>query len=220
MKINKRLLSKISLVAGALLITVYVNSKNNLDVEVLRNKIVNTAKTKEDKRQVDSLEFVDRAEVKNVLDEDVNMSKQFVDEAEVKIVEDKAPSEEPLKTKEPVINEITKGLSYIITKEGDASVIATAGKKVSVHYTGYLQNADGSKGKKFDSSKDRGELFQFPLGAGYVIRGWDMGVEGMLLGEERTLIIAPEFGYGSRGAGGVIPGNATLIFDVEFHGQK
>jgi FKBP-type peptidyl-prolyl cis-trans isomerase FkpA len=92
---------------------------------------------------------------------------------------------------------------------------ASAGRQVTVHYTGWLQNADASAGRKFDSSVDRHEPFVFRLGAGRVIRGWDEGVAGMRVGGKRKLIIPPALGYGSRGAGGVIPPNATLIFDVE-----
>jgi FKBP-type peptidyl-prolyl cis-trans isomerase FkpA len=95
---------------------------------------------------------------------------------------------------------------------------AAAGNNVSVHYTGWLQQPDGQKGKKFDSSVDRGQPFGFRLGAGQVIRGWDEGVAGMKIGGKRTLIIPSELGYGARGAGGVIPPNATLIFDVELLG--
>ena len=101
-----------------------------------------------------------------------------------------------------------------------AGAQASAGQQVSVHYTGWLQNPDGSAGKKFDSSVDRGQPFDFPLGAGRVIRGWDEGVAGMKIGGKRRLIIPAALGYGVRGAGGVIPPNATLIFDVELLGVR
>ncbi|MCE7527985.1 FKBP-type peptidyl-prolyl cis-trans isomerase [Polynucleobacter sp. IMCC 30228] len=99
---------------------------------------------------------------------------------------------------------------------------ATSGSNVSVHYTGWLYDpsAPNNKGKKFDSSLDRGQPFSFPLGGGRVIRGWDEGVAGMKVGGKRTLIIPPEMGYGASGAGGVIPPNATLLFDVELLGVK
>ena len=111
------------------------------------------------------------------------------------------------------MSELPSGLKYTDSKTGDGAM-ATAGHKVSVHYTGWLDNK-GEKGAKFDSSVDRGEPFAFKLGAQQVIKGWDEGVAGMRVGGKRTLIIPPELGYGSRGAGGVIPPNATLIFDVE-----
>jgi FKBP-type peptidyl-prolyl cis-trans isomerase FkpA len=105
------------------------------------------------------------------------------------------------------------GLQYLDTTVGDGAE-ATAGQRVTVHYTGWLYNND-TQGAKFDSSKDRRDPFVFSLGAGMVIRGWDEGVAGMKVGGARTLIIPPDLGYGARGAGGVIPGNATLKFDVE-----
>src|ERR1022692_2174840 len=89
-----------------------------------------------------------------------------------------------------------------------------AGQICVMHYTGWLYE-NGTKGKKFDSSVDRGTPFEFPLGQGAVIKGWDEGVASMKVGGKRTLIIPPALGYGARGAGGVIPPNATLIFDVE-----
>jgi len=94
---------------------------------------------------------------------------------------------------------------------------AASGQRVSVHYTGWLYDEakPDHKGRKFDSSRDRNEPFDFRLGAGEVIRGWDEGVAGMKVGGQRTLTIPPDMGYGARGAGGVIPPNATLVFDVE-----
>ena len=91
---------------------------------------------------------------------------------------------------------------------------AASGQKVSVHYTGWLSQ-NGNKGTKFDSSLDRREPFVFPLGQGHVIKGWDEGVAGMKVGGKRKLTIPPQLGYGARGAGGVIPPNATLVFEVE-----
>lgn len=101
------------------------------------------------------------------------------------------------------------GLQYWDIVAGTGAT-AVAGKPISVHYTGWLTD-----GKKFDSSLDRGQPFTFPLGGGKVIKGWDEGVGGMKVGGKRQLRIPPELGYGARGAGGVIPPNATLIFDVE-----
>ena len=106
------------------------------------------------------------------------------------------------------------GLQYEEITLGDGAE-AKAGHNVTVHYTGWLRNADGSAGAKFDSSKDRNDPFEFPLGAGRVIQGWDEGVQGMKIGGKRKLIIPSALGYGARGAGGAIPPNATLIFDVE-----
>ncbi|MGA0596275.1 FKBP-type peptidyl-prolyl cis-trans isomerase [Enterovirga sp. CN4-39] len=93
------------------------------------------------------------------------------------------------------------------------------GQSVNVHYTGWLDE-NGKQGKKFDSSRDRGQPFSFPIGQGRVIRGWDEGVATMKVGGRRTLIIPAELGYGARGAGGVIPPGATLIFDVELLGVR
>ncbi len=115
----------------------------------------------------------------------------------------------------PVIT-TASGLQYEDTVEGTGDV-AAVGARVSVHYTGWLYEG-GVKGAKFDSSKDRNQPFSFPLGAGHVIGGWDEGVQGMKIGGARTLVIPPELGYGARGAGGVIPPNATLMFDVELLG--
>jgi peptidylprolyl isomerase len=112
------------------------------------------------------------------------------------------------------VTEMPNGLKYTDVKVGDGAT-AKAGNKVSVNYTGWLYD-NGAKGKKFDSSLDRGQPFQFTLGAHQVIAGWDEGVAGMKVGGKRTLIIPPELGYGARGAGGgAIPPNATLIFDVD-----
>ena len=106
------------------------------------------------------------------------------------------------------------GLDFEDIAVGDGAV-AAAGQQVKVHYTGWLTN-----GTKFDSSKDRGDPFVFPLGAGRVIKGWDEGVQGMKVGGKRKLTIPPALGYGPRGAGGVIPPNATLVFEVELLGVQ
>ncbi len=112
--------------------------------------------------------------------------------------------------------EIVPGLSKRILVEGSGAV-AEVGHTVVVHYTGWLYDAEAEnfRGDKFDSSVDRDQHFEFPLGAGRVIQGWDQGVAGMEIGETRELTIAPEMGYGERGAGAAIPPGATLIFVVE-----
>jgi FKBP-type peptidyl-prolyl cis-trans isomerase len=114
----------------------------------------------------------------------------------------------------PAIITTASGLQYQVLQPGSGAV-ATPGHMVSVHYTGWLTD-----GKKFDSSVDRGQPFQFSLGAGQVIKGWDEGVAGMKVGEKRKLTIPANLGYGERGAGGVIPPNATLVFDVELLGVQ
>jgi peptidylprolyl isomerase len=110
------------------------------------------------------------------------------------------------------------GLKYTDTKVGTGAMPKT-GQTCVMHYTGWLYE-NGVKGKKFDSSVDRGQPFEFVIGKHQVIAGWDEGVASMKIGGKRTLIIPPELGYGARGAGGVIPPNATLIFDVELLGVK
>jgi peptidylprolyl isomerase len=105
------------------------------------------------------------------------------------------------------------GLSFEDTRPGTGPT-PTRGQMCVMHYTGWLW-VDGAKGQKFDSSHDRGRPFSFPIGAGRVIKGWDEGVASMRVGGARTLLIQPDLGYGARGAGGVIPPNATLLFEVE-----
>ena len=126
-----------------------------------------------------------------------------------------ADTQTPIKEKSVMTTQITELVKTdTVVGAGKESV---AGANISVHYTGWLYDptkADGH-GKKFDSSLDRNEPFEFMLGGGQVIRGWDEGFAGMKVGGKRTLIIPPDMGYGARGAGGVIPPNATLVFDVE-----
>ena len=123
-----------------------------------------------------------------------------------------APSE-PEKKSESKMTKTASGLQYEDTKIGTGAS-PKAGQTCVMHYTGWLWE-NGAKGKKFDSSVDRGTPFSFPLGQGRVIKGWDEGVATMKVGGKRTLLIPPDLGYGSRGAGGAIPPNATLIFEVE-----
>jgi FKBP-type peptidyl-prolyl cis-trans isomerase FkpA len=125
----------------------------------------------------------------------------------------------------PITNTITppqrvvtaSGLQYEDTKIGSGPE-ARAGMKVTVHYTGWLKSRDGSTGKKFDSSRDRGDPFRFVVGSGQVIQGWDEGVQGMHVGGIRRLIVPSSLGYGMRGAGSAIPPNATLLFEIELLG--
>ncbi|MGD1921987.1 MAG: FKBP-type peptidyl-prolyl cis-trans isomerase [Pleurocapsa sp.] len=125
------------------------------------------------------------------------------------LIAQNTPSQEA--TSMDLSNAVTtdSGLKYIVIEEGDGASPQT-GENVTVHYTGTLED-----GSKFDSSRDRNRPFSFKIGVGQVIKGWDEGVADMKVGDRRTLIIPPELGYGARGAGGVIPPNATLFFDVE-----
>jgi FKBP-type peptidyl-prolyl cis-trans isomerase len=120
---------------------------------------------------------------------------------------------------EPETTLTASGLKYIDTKPGPGAA-PKIGQTVKVHYTGWLYSATtpNNKGTKFDSSRDRGAHFSFPLGEGRVIKGWDQGVAGMKVGGQRTLVIPADLGYGTRGAGSAIPPNAALIFDVELFG--
>jgi len=127
--------------------------------------------------------------------------------------------EVPKKMAENIFQTTQSGLKYKVLKDAEKNAATpTAGKNVTVHYTGWLAKDDTNEpdlNKKFDSSVDRGQKFIFQIGVGRVIRGWDEGVLAMKVGEKRRLVIPSELGYGARGAGGVIPPNATLIFDVE-----
>ena len=134
-------------------------------------------------------------------------------------IEEQAVTEDSASAAESV--EVAPGLTAKILKTGFGRA-AEPGDYVEVHYTGWLhdETAADNRGNKFDSSVDRGEKFQFKLGAGQVIKGWDQGVAGMLIGEKRELTLAPDMGYGERGAGNVIPPGATLVFEVELFGLE
>jgi peptidylprolyl isomerase len=116
------------------------------------------------------------------------------------------------------MTQTASGLQYEDTQVGSGAA-PQRGQTCIMHYTGWLW-VNGAKGAKFDSSVDRGKPFEFPLGQGRVIKGWDEGVASMNIGGKRTLLIPPELGYGARGAGGVIPPNATLLFEVELLGVR
>jgi FKBP-type peptidyl-prolyl cis-trans isomerase len=135
------------------------------------------------------------------------------------VVEEQAVTEESATATESF--EVAPGLSARIMQNGYGRA-AEVGDYVEVHYTGWLYDETGTdnRGSKFDSSVDRGEKFNFRLGAGQVIKGWDQGVAGMIIGEKRELTLAPEMGYGQRGAGNVIPPGATLVFEVELFGLE
>ncbi|MBL8832665.1 MAG: FKBP-type peptidyl-prolyl cis-trans isomerase [Rhodospirillales bacterium] len=110
------------------------------------------------------------------------------------------------------------GLGIVDVRVGTGEA-ASSGRTARVHYTGWLLE-NGARGKKFDSSRDRGQPFEFPVGAGRVIKGWDEGVAGMKIGGQRTLVVPADLGYGARGAGNAIPPNAALVFDVELLGLR
>jgi len=129
-----------------------------------------------------------------------------------------APAAAAADKKESKMKTTPSGLQYEDTKEG-AGASPKTGQTCVMHYTGWLWE-NGAKGKKFDSSVDRGQPFEFQIGQGRVIKGWDEGVATMKIGGKRNLLIPPDLGYGARGAGGVIPANATLLFEVELLGVK
>jgi FKBP-type peptidyl-prolyl cis-trans isomerase len=145
---------------------------------------------------------------------DLNADAAKNEAEESKLIEEKQVTES--ESPAVAVVEIAPGLTARVLQTGDGRV-AQVGDIVEVHYTGWLYDeaAEDNRGSKFDSSVDRGEHFQFPLGAGRVIKGWDQGVEGMAIGELRELTIAPEMAYGDRGAGSVIPPGATLVFEIE-----
>lgn len=139
----------------------------------------------------------------------VNVAQQ-IDEEHIVEVDNTLPEEG---TMQMARQKTDSGLEYEILQEG-TNVSPEKGQHVTVHYTGWLEK-DGEKGAQFDSSRDRNQPFTFIVGIGQVIKGWDEGVMAMKVGEQRRLIIPADLGYGMRGAGNVIPPNATLIFDVE-----
>ena len=150
-------------------------------------------------------------------------SKQDSDSSEASqptdVIEEQVVTEDSTNATESF--EVAPGLSATIVQKGYGRA-AEAGDYVEVHYTGWLhdETAADNRGNKFDSSVDRGEKFHFRLGAGQVIKGWDQGVAGMLIGEKRELTLSPDMGYGERGAGNVIPPGATLVFEVELFGLE
>ena len=146
-----------------------------------------------------------------------DLSIGFSAENKKPITQDSAVSSNAIKTTR---TSIVSGLSIRILKRGDGAS-AKVGNKVKVHYTGWIYNPDSKSdfhGKKFDSSHDRGIPFEFKLGEGRVIKGWDLGVVGMQIGEIRELLIAPNMGYGNRAVGNLIPPKSTLVFEVELLG--
>ncbi len=145
-----------------------------------------------------------------------NISKNNINQEITKKSKETFNVEENNMTTETTNNIVTtdSGLKYEILTAGTSEQTPEKGKSVTVHYTGWLEE-NGTTGKKFDSSVDRGQPFSFVLGVGMVIRGWDEGVATMKIGEKRRLTIPANLGYGAQGAGNAIPGNATLIFDVE-----
>jgi FKBP-type peptidyl-prolyl cis-trans isomerase FkpA len=136
----------------------------------------------------------------------------------VRADEKTAPAAIAADKKETKMKKTASGLQYEDTKEGTGAS-PKVGQTCVMHYTGWLWE-NGAKGKKFDSSVDRGQPFEFPLGKGMVIKGWDEGVATMKIGGKRNLLIPPDLGYGSRAMGGVIPANSTLFFEVELLGVK
>jgi len=128
-------------------------------------------------------------------------------------------TKEGIKLSLETFTKLDNGISYLILKEGSGPKISRF-KQAVVHYTGWLLNGVDSVGKKFDSSVDRGQHFQFMLGAGQVIKGWDLSVADMKTGEKRLVILPSEYAYGARGAGSSIPANAILIFEIELFGSN